>query len=186
MRPKTISDSELLEALLSVLRSKGYDGASMKDFEVASGLKKASLYHRFPQGKTEIVTQIMAHVGSWLKDEVLSTLEDTDLSPQKRLKLGLKRISEFYDQGQETCLFRALSLDNGFELFHQQLQQGMDRWMSSFEALAKDIGYTPAQARQVGVDALVLIQGGLIVSKIQQDTKLFQSSLKKVEALYVF
>jgi len=54
MRPQKVNNTELVKGLLNVFRSKGYDGASLNDLAVASGLQKASLYHRFPNGKKEI------------------------------------------------------------------------------------------------------------------------------------
>jgi len=54
MRPKKVLDETILKGLAEVFRSKGYEGASLKDLSEATGLKKASLYHRFPNGKSEM------------------------------------------------------------------------------------------------------------------------------------
>ena len=49
MRPQKVQDTEMLQGLMAVLRSRGYDGASLKELSDSTGLKKASLYHRFPE-----------------------------------------------------------------------------------------------------------------------------------------
>ena len=51
MRPSKISDEKVFQGLSDVFRRKGYDGASYSDLMKATGLVKASLYHRFPGGK---------------------------------------------------------------------------------------------------------------------------------------
>ena len=47
-RKTTVDDDELLEKLTKVFTSYGYDGASLTILSSATGLKRASLYHRFP------------------------------------------------------------------------------------------------------------------------------------------
>ncbi len=59
MRPRKIEDEELYGALLATFRLKGYDGTSMHNLEIASGLKKASLYHRYPNGTKEMAHNTM-------------------------------------------------------------------------------------------------------------------------------
>jgi len=55
MRPSKMSDEKVFEGLSDVFRRKGYDGASYSDLMKATGLVKASLYHRFPGGKADMV-----------------------------------------------------------------------------------------------------------------------------------
>src|ERR1043166_4492360 len=62
MRPAKISDNRLYRELSDIFRRKGYDGASYSDLMKATGLVKASLYHRFPGGKAEMVDRILSEV----------------------------------------------------------------------------------------------------------------------------
>ena len=47
-RPQSVQDQDLMQRLSCVFRDVGYDGASLSILSEATGLKKASLYHRFP------------------------------------------------------------------------------------------------------------------------------------------
>src|SRR5260370_334080 len=51
MRPAKVTDAQLYEDLAAVFRRKGYAGTSYSDIREATGLVKASLYHRFPRSK---------------------------------------------------------------------------------------------------------------------------------------
>ena len=54
MRPQKTLDEDVLAGLTEVFQSKGYEAASLQDLARATGLKKASLYHRFPGGKKQM------------------------------------------------------------------------------------------------------------------------------------
>ncbi len=43
MRPQKVLDKEILNGLTKIFRSRGYEGASLKELSDATGLKKASL-----------------------------------------------------------------------------------------------------------------------------------------------
>ena len=57
VRTATVSDVELIERLAKVFKDYGYQGASMSIIAKASGLQKASLYHRFPGGKEQMAQE---------------------------------------------------------------------------------------------------------------------------------
>ena len=61
MHPK-VSEEEVVQKLFQVFRLKGFDGASLSDLAEATGLKKASLYHRYPGGKQEMAAAVMDFV----------------------------------------------------------------------------------------------------------------------------
>jgi len=46
-----ITDAQLTDALTDVFRTYGYEGATLSRISEATGLQRASLYHRFPGGK---------------------------------------------------------------------------------------------------------------------------------------
>ena len=54
MRPQKVQDIEIIESLVKTFRSNGYEGTSLAELAKSTGLKKASLYHRFPDGKQEM------------------------------------------------------------------------------------------------------------------------------------
>ena len=128
-------------------------------------LKKASLYHRFPNGKKEMTQRTMEFVAAWVSEHIIKILTDSSLDGNQRLEMVLKNINTFYKGGEVTCLFRALSLNNSFELFHNELQLGMTKWINAFQQLAIDCGDTKDQARDKAVESIVLIQEWKFIKK---------------------
>ena len=121
MRPQKVLDIEMLTNLTEVFRRRGYEGASLAELAEATGLKKASLYHRFPGGKQEMAEAVLSHLDKWVEQHIFSILLDENLALEQRLKNSLNNIKSFYDNGGQACIFRAFSMQAGLELFEQQI-----------------------------------------------------------------
>ena len=72
-----ITDEDLLERLTRVFQDHGFEGASLSRISEATGLEKASLYHRFPGGKNQMAEAVLAHVGRWFVENLLAPLRET-------------------------------------------------------------------------------------------------------------
>lgn len=185
MRPQKVLDIEILTGLAKVFRSKGYEGASLKDLSEATGLKKASLYHRFPNGKKEMADAVLGHVGNWVEEHVFQAFLDQELSPQARLKKGLLEIRTLYNGGDEVCVFRALSMEAGFELFDKQIRNGMSMWIATLKNIGIALELDPNEAEKRAVQTLIEIQGSLIVTKGMGDVIIFENTLQNIEHNYL-
>lgn len=184
MRPQKIDDQTLLSGLMTVLSTKGYDGASLNDLAASSGLQKASLYHRFPGGKKDIALAVLDFVGKWIANNIVEPLKDSGTSPTDRLHNAIEKIDELYNEGKSTCLLRALSMDSGMHLFSTELKDAAQDWIDSFYQLGIDFGMAEDEALQTAYKVLINVQGSLVVSKMLEDNQVFKNSLQEIVALY--
>lgn len=184
MRPQKVLELEILTGLAQVFRTKGYDGASLAELSAATGLKKASLYHRFPGGKQEMAAAVLGHMDNWVQSHVFHALLDTAKPAHERLTNGLLEIRKLYDKGNEVCIFRALSMKSGLELFEHQITSGMKAWVNAFVEVGKALGLSNAQSYDNAVQTLIEIQGALLVTKGMDDINIFENALKKIEQRY--
>ena len=184
MRPQKIMDTDLLNGLMSVLRSKGYDGASLNELASSSGLKKASLYHRYPGGKKEIALAVLNHVDEWVDAHILKLLSNKNILPARRLKKTIDNIKLIYGNGTTACILKALSSKNGLELFGSELRGSMEKWIRGFTSLGLELGFTKKEANIKATEVLVMIQGSLVVSNIFENPKAFQQALQKIKVMY--
>ncbi len=185
MRPQKIDDEKLMAALTQVFRAKGYEGASLNDIAKACGLQKASLYHRFPGGKKEMVSEVLAHVAEWVKVNILDVLTNTSALPNDRLEAALQNIQEFYNYGQNSCLLRMLSMEPSLNLFEEKLQRGMKNWLAAFTDLGISFGSTEEEAKLKALEVLISIQGSLVVCKTLDSTEPFLSTIERIRKIYL-
>ncbi|SDL51870.1 DNA-binding transcriptional regulator, AcrR family [Catalinimonas alkaloidigena] len=185
MRPQKVSDHDVLAALAETFRAKGYEGASLKELSEATGLQKASLYHRFPRGKQEMAEAVFAHLQEWVEEHVFRTLTHEGDPPTIRLKKGLSQIRILYKGGQEVCILRALSMQTGLELFEAQIQSGMHQWIAAFEKVGLALAFSPEEAKQKALQTLISLQGSLVVARGLNDPTLFEDTLRTIERTYI-
>ena len=169
---------------MSVFRSKGYDGASLNELAEATGLKKASLYHRFPGGKKEMTDAVLDFMESWVNDKVFKVLSNTGLPPQQRLKDALHNIGEVYGHGTKVCLYRSLSMDTGMSLFGSKIEQGIGQWLESFSIMGEAVGKDSETAMQLAKQSFIEVQGSLVLSKAMGNTEPFAQAIQNIETRY--
>jgi len=184
MRPQKIETSEILNGLFQVFRSKGYEGTSLADMEHYSGLKKASLYHRFPGGKKEIAQAVLSYAKQWTTANIYEILIASDRLPADRLDHALEAIKQLYDYGNKHCILRSFSMETGGDLFSTPIQHAMEQWIDGFTQLGRDFGFTKQQSKEKARKVLVLIQGGLLVAKGLKTIAIFNSILDEIKQLY--
>ena len=169
---------------MSVFRAKGYDGASLNELAEATGLKKASLYHRFPGGKKEMTSAVLDFMESWIITKVYKVLSDDKITPKDRLQEALTNISAVYGGGKEVCLYRSLSMDTGMALFGEKIEKGISQWLESFSILGQSVGQNEETAMQMAKQSFIEVQGSLVLSKAMNSTEPFQNAIQQIENRY--
>src|SRR2546426_2516323 len=154
MRPAKISDEKVFQGLSDVFRRKGYDGASYSDLMKATGLVKASLYHRFPGGKADMVDAMLSKVDQRFADHVLKPASEEG-RPQDRVRKIARRLREFYDSGKRWCLLDTLTLaDSPSTLAHAR--RSMEFWIDVFARLSRDAGLRDRKSTRLNSSHLVI------------------------------
>jgi TetR/AcrR family transcriptional regulator, lmrAB and yxaGH operons repressor len=165
--------------LLSLFRQYGYDGATLSKIAEATGLGKASLYHYFPGGKDEMVKTVLDYLESWLDQNVLQIIRSPG-EPLTRLQIMCDRISEVYEGGQQPCLFGILLLGSARDVFHNQVEEILRSWIKAIAKVLTESGMDQELAWQRGEDAVIAIQGALILSQGLQSPAPFQRVIKQL------
>ncbi len=169
---------------MAVLRAKGFDGASMNDLSEATGLKKASLYHRFPGGKKEIAEAVLAYTGDWSEINIQQVLTDQSQPPLQRLQQAIANIRALYDDGQAICILRALTMDSSLPLFGNLIEERFQVWIDAFAQLGRGFGFTDEKAKKLALETLIRVQGSLVLSKGLGTVEPFQQNLIEIERIY--
>jgi len=162
-RQPTLNDADLLARLGRVFADMGYAGASLSALSEATGLKKASLYHRFPKGKEQMAREVLAATGAWLNEHVVEPLRG-DAMPEQRVRAMIDRLDDLYSGGKQACLLNMLSSAHIHEGPFGKEIRAMFR----------------ATARRNAERMVMLLQGSLVLSRGMGTTKPFKDLLKRL------
>lgn len=182
MAHSTVSDSELLEKSTEVFRTYGFEGSSMSRLAAATGLEKASLYHRFPGGKDEIARSVAAYVAECMQRYIFEPLKK-DAPIEKRLRIVVEQLRGFYDDGRKSCAFDALSLPGGSTELAEALKTTLNAWLKVFTDIAIESGLPLREARLRAEEALARIEGSLVLSRVLEDNGSFRRALAALPAI---
>jgi AcrR family transcriptional regulator len=179
MPPALLSREQVVERLMRAIRRFGYDGASLAELSKATGLGKSSLYHYFPAGKDDMVRAVLDH----LEDQLRDTLFEPLRAPGPvlgRLERMVETLDEFYRGGRESCVFGNLVLGTSRTRFRRQLASIFEQWIDAIAAALVDGGVSASLARVRAEDAVLRIQGALILAGAMNDVTYFGRSLKQM------
>lgn len=175
MPPEKISERDLMLALTDLFRKQGFEGATLSMISKATGLKRASLYHRFPGGKQDIALAVTDFTESEFK-EVLAPLR-TSGDIKTRIRKVAKNLGEYYDDGMRSCLVDSLSVgtqEDGRDLIAERIAEILEAFIASFEAIARESGASAKVARLRAEDAVVRFEGSLVVARSTGNTRAFK------------
>lgn len=174
-----MAKEEVISKLVPVFRYYGYEGATVSRLSAATGLKKASLYHHFQGGKEQMAQAVLECISNWIEENVFAPLQ-SDQPPRDRILAMIQGIDKFYEGGQTPCVLAVMSLGAANNLFHQQLEQSLQQWLDTLAKIVEETGVEPAQARQRAEDAMITIQGALVLVRVTQDTQVFQRAIARI------
>lgn len=172
------SRDEAIEQIAEQFRRHGYAATSLSRIAEATGLGRASLYHHFPGGKKEMVQEVFRKVGAEV-GEILGQLAGPG-DPRDRITASMKAVDRFYAGGDKNCLLGALVLSGGAELFADELAGAFAAWIDTLGATIQDAGVPATVARRRAEDAVMRLQGALVVTRGTQDKGLFRRMLAEM------
>ncbi len=179
-----MSKDAAIPKLLSVFQQYGYEGTTLARLSEATGLGRASLYHHFPKGKEEMATAVLDYLNQGLQTQILAPLLSDPSEcgeairlPGDRIRSMNENLDRFYDQGEKACLLALLNVGDAHDLFQTQIQQMLELWIDSLAKVAIESGVKPKVARQRSEDAVLQIEGALVVSRGLNNKGIFKRIL---------
>jgi TetR/AcrR family transcriptional regulator, lmrAB and yxaGH operons repressor len=164
---------EVVDRLLAVFRRLGYEGASLSELSKATGLGRSSLYHYFPGGKEDMARATLERLGEWVDLHLLQPLRSSG-TPEERLDRVKVELDVLYASGQNACLLGTLVHGESRHLFQAQLRASFTALIEAFADLVIETGVDPLIAKQRSEDAVMRIQGALILSGGLDDSEPFR------------
>jgi TetR/AcrR family transcriptional repressor of lmrAB and yxaGH operons len=179
MPSRLVSDNDLLDRLTGVFRDVGFDGASLSDIATATGLQKSSLYHRFPDGKAQMATEVLQRLADEIIVAALAPLE-RDRPIEERVRQVGKTLIAFYEGGTKSCLLDTMSFGAGGSDSKTAVAAAATRWIDGFARVARASGARPAVAIARAQDAIASIEGGLVLARATNDTGAFLRAIERL------
>ncbi len=174
-----MSKEEVIPQLTKVFRQYGYEGATLARLSEATGLGKASLYHHFPKGKEEMAAVVLKSMSDRVEASIIEPLRSSG-EPVDRIRVMTKNVDKLYSGGKQSCLLAVLALGETKNLFHNEIQNAFNVWIDTLVQVVMEAGIERSQAQQRAEDAILEIQGSLILARSLDNTVPFKRVLERL------
>ncbi|KIZ32766.1 MULTISPECIES: TetR/AcrR family transcriptional regulator [Rhodopseudomonas] len=172
--------AKLLPLLGEVFRAHGYEGASLALISQATGLGKGSLYHCFPGGKQQMAAEVLAEIDAWFEARIYAPLRD-DADAGRAIAAMLSGVDGYFRSGHRVCLVGVIALGHARDIFAEAVNGYFARWHDALVAALRRCGHSAAIARRRSEDALLTIQGALVLARARDDAKIFSRALAELK-----
>ncbi|NTJ43876.1 TetR/AcrR family transcriptional regulator [Agrobacterium larrymoorei] len=185
--PRMVAErSDTLAPLAEVFREYGYEGASLALIGKATGLGKGSLYHFFPDGKEEMVRAVLTEIEQWFEDAVYAPLRNgTDANANAAIEAMLDAVTDYFKSGRRVCLVGALAVGNTRDRFSHAIQGYFASWVEALQSALVRQGRDDHEARILSEQAVLSIQGAIVLSRALDDPGVFQRAIDQLRGRLV-
>jgi TetR/AcrR family transcriptional repressor of lmrAB and yxaGH operons len=181
MSVKMLKREELLLRLFSIFRRSGFDGATLSKISQETGLGKASLYHHFPGGKTQMAEEVLRFVEEWNDHNLIVPLSGSG-KPKQKIKNMLATFNDMYEGGKSGCLIGVLVPEDAFSQFQDQIKRILTKLIEAIAGVLVEYGMETKEALMRAEEGVAKIQGSLILAKGTGQRALFGRLMKNLPA----
>ncbi len=172
--------ANLLSQLSEVFRAHGYEGATLALISQATGLGKGSLYNFFPGGKEQMATEVLVAIDQWFVDHIYKPLRATN-DPSKGIAEMFAAVDNYFRSGERVCLVGAVALGASRDIFGEKVKIYFAGWVDALATALRRLGDDKGQARRKAEQAVLEIQGALVLTRAFDDPKVFARALEESE-----
>src|SRR5690349_10187837 len=180
-RAASVVDDVIYVRLAEVFRVSGYAGASLSALSEAVGLRRASLYHRFPSGKPAMAAAVLDSVEAQFARILQPLQSEPDVA--RGVAEMASRMAVFYTDGRLACVLDTMTLAGAPEEIKAQAARLARGWIRAMADAAVRAGATEAEASGRARAAVVRIEGALVVSRVLDDPSVFAQVLAELPGL---
>ena len=173
--------ADLLPLLAEVFRAHGYEGATLALIGEATGLGKGSLYHFFPGGKAQMATEVLAEIDNWFETNIFVPLRKAD-DPARAVAAMVGAVDNYFRSGHRVCLVGVIALGASRDMFAVEVRDYFSRWNDALARVLARSGLSARVAQRRSTDALLSIQGALVLARALDDPKVFGQAMVDVTA----
>jgi TetR/AcrR family transcriptional regulator, lmrAB and yxaGH operons repressor len=165
------SRAALIERAATLFRRQGYAATGLNQILDEAGVKAGSLYHHFPQGKQELAAAVVQAAGADI-ERLLRRFLTTGRPVADIVDRWIDLLAAGLAGDQrDGCPIEPIATEsvNASPLVRVASARAFHGWCAAIEERLGSEGWSEADAKQVGMAVISLIEGALILSRIAGD-----------------
>ena len=177
----------LVATMARLLRKQGFAATGLNQLVAESGAPKGSLYHYFPGGKDEVAAEALRFAAALVHD-TLKALRRTERSPAGIVRAygalleGWMAKSGYSDGCPITTTL--LEVATAKPAIAEIGGAAFAGWQAVFAEALRDAGVEATRAKELGLAAIMMFEGALILSRVQRDPRPIRVATQEIVSLF--
>lgn len=165
------SRDRMVRATIDLLSERGYAGTSFGDVIERSGAPRGSIYHHFPGGKQQLVTEAVRRYAEAILRRLAAATETGSSVDTVRVFIDMVRSGLRASDFRLGCAIAGVTLDAtpADTALIGLTAEAFQGWRSTLATTFRRDGATEAQARRLATFVVASVEGALILARAEQD-----------------
>ncbi len=167
----TTPREQIIQATCILLEKQGFPATGLNEIVRESGAPKGSLYHYFPEGKEQLVSEAVLYSGEILVNRLRVEL-DKDPDPIQAMYAYILRLADKIEEKQFTAgnplSIVAIESAAASERISQSCQQVYGKMESVFREKLTSSGMSSTLAEEKACLMMIGLEGGILLSRVRQ------------------
>ncbi|MGN7756260.1 TetR/AcrR family transcriptional regulator [Chryseobacterium sp. 22532] len=178
----------IIEKTASLFNTKGYLSTSLSDITEATGLTKGSIYGNF-DNKDQVALEVYKYNSSLLSKSMARSLGEEFPTTIDKLNAFVsfyrKNWKAVFENGGCPLMNAATEADDTFPSLKKQVTQSFEGWIKKITAVIIEGQKTGEIHPDIDADTygslfIMLIEGGILLSKTTEDEKYLNLALDRI------
>jgi AcrR family transcriptional regulator len=165
------SRDDMIRAAIELLCERGYAGTSFGDVLDRSGAPRGSIYHHFPGGKQQLVTEAVQRYTAGVLRALNTAAESGGAVDLVRVFLDVVRSGLRASDFRRGCAIAAVTLDAtpADAALLALTAESFRAWRTRIAAAFRRDGATEARARRLATLVVAAVEGALMLARAEHD-----------------
>jgi hypothetical protein len=102
--------------------------------------------------------------------------------PARAIAAMIAGVDQYFHSGDRVCLVGLVALGSARDTFAEAVDDYFTRWQAALVSLLRRSGLSRSQAQRRAEDALLTIQGALVLARARNDGGIFRRALSDLTA----
>ncbi|MEV6151928.1 TetR/AcrR family transcriptional regulator [Nonomuraea sp. NPDC052129] len=178
--------ARLIEAARTLVEAKGYHGTGLNEVLAVAGAPRGSLYHHFPGGKDQLVSEALAAAGREV-DGIVVELASTAPSSRDLVRalmgaLADRMVAADYAKGcpVATVALEVAATNDVLQPICGDIYAG---WQGALADALRADGHDAAEADELAATVLALIEGALVLARAGRSRTPIEQTSRRIAKL---
>ncbi len=171
--------ADVIGPLAEVFREHGYEGASLALIGKATVSARAASTTSSPTGRKRWCGLFSMRSANGFEDAIYAPLRN-ESDANRAICAMLASTAQYFRSGRRVCLVGALAVANTRDLFAQAIRGYFVAWVDALQSALVRQGREADQSRMLAEEAVLAIQGAIVLSRAMDDPAVFQRAIDQL------